>query len=733
MRCKNCSPLNSGDPSVRPRLGNLVVPALLALVTALATPAHAAVLEVPQQYGTIQEAVDAAASGDCIRIDAGVYVEQVDIGKSLTVEGEGADRTVVQAPAVLAAQFTVESVEFRPVIYVHGGAEVSLVDMCIDGAGLGADNLGFTGVAFVDAGGALNDARIVGLCESPVSSADHGTAVYARSTSGAAHTLTVADCEIGAYQEAGLSAHGSGLEVSVRDSWIIGPGEEARLSAPIGIRVADGATALIRDNHIYYNRSRGAGCGSDLLAETQAIGLSLENASPATVVGDNIVAMNDVGLRCAGDASIARVFLLDNRYAGIVLSGGHHSLEEVNTQGDHRVGVAVLGDSGTSTAEVRDCCLSGPGGRAGDEGVIGVWAWGVGADVTVDRCAITQWSVGLKPESALAHLAVKNSVIASNIVAGYDNTQGAGEQQAALNWWGTGAGPEPAAGGDAVRGDGVIYQPIRIEDHDTALTCGLQPRECIVGCVSPTECLSEQGACIEGIPFLINRLNHDPVRSFRVTLTLSEELELCEGTASIHEGTFLGEGFTTEFLVVEVDPRTYEVMGTIVGDPCGATAAGGALFTMDVRSSGLAPGGDGIICTVAAELIGCGGESIEVALGPEVTVAMCDMAAVGEEPGGSLEGGVAGASLLLRARPNPSAGSTQIHLTLPVQEHVSVRVYDTSGRVVRTLHRGPLAAGAHVFSWAGEGDDGRIAAAGVYLCTVRSRTHERSLKVFRYR
>ena len=80
-----------------------------------------------------------------------------------------------------------------------------------------------------------------------------------------------------------------------------------------------------------------------------------------------------------------------------------------------------------------------------------------------------------------------------------------------------------------------------------------------MGCVSPVECLSEQNACIEGIPFVINRMNNEPVRSFSVTLTLSEELELCEGPASIHEGAFLGEGFTTEFLVVQLDPQTYEV------------------------------------------------------------------------------------------------------------------------------------------------------------------------------
>src|SRR5512143_1481959 len=48
-----------------------------------------AVLRVPAQYPTIQAAVDAAASGDEIRIAAGTYTEQVMItSKNLKLVGE---------------------------------------------------------------------------------------------------------------------------------------------------------------------------------------------------------------------------------------------------------------------------------------------------------------------------------------------------------------------------------------------------------------------------------------------------------------------------------------------------------------------------------------------------------------------------------------------------------------------------------------------------------------------
>src|SRR5215475_2057941 len=52
-------------------------------------PAGAAAIRVPADYPTIQAAVDAAASGDEIRIAAGTYTEQVMItSKNLSLVGE---------------------------------------------------------------------------------------------------------------------------------------------------------------------------------------------------------------------------------------------------------------------------------------------------------------------------------------------------------------------------------------------------------------------------------------------------------------------------------------------------------------------------------------------------------------------------------------------------------------------------------------------------------------------
>ncbi|HTY08494.1 MAG TPA: FlgD immunoglobulin-like domain containing protein [Candidatus Edwardsbacteria bacterium] len=71
-----------------------------------------------------------------------------------------------------------------------------------------------------------------------------------------------------------------------------------------------------------------------------------------------------------------------------------------------------------------------------------------------------------------------------------------------------------------------------------------------------------------------------------------------------------------------------------------------------------------------------------------------------------------------RGRPNPFAGSTRIEYQLPAAGRVSLKVYDVTGRLVRTLTDGFRAAGYYVASWDGRDSAGNRAAAGVYLCRL---------------
>lgn len=77
-----------------------------------------------------------------------------------------------------------------------------------------------------------------------------------------------------------------------------------------------------------------------------------------------------------------------------------------------------------------------------------------------------------------------------------------------------------------------------------------------------------------------------------------------------------------------------------------------------------------------------------------------------------------GAARLARLQqnvPNPLNGSTSISFELPEAGPVRLRVYDTAGRLVRTLVNDSRAAGSHTVAWDGRDDRGRDTASGIYF------------------
>jgi len=69
-------------------------------------------------------------------------------------------------------------------------------------------------------------------------------------------------------------------------------------------------------------------------------------------------------------------------------------------------------------------------------------------------------------------------------------------------------------------------------------------------------------------------------------------------------------------------------------------------------------------------------------------------------------------------RPNPLAGRGEIRFGLPLTGTVCLSVYDISGRLVRVLVDGRLAAGMHRATWDGKDGSGRKVAAGVYTVVL---------------
>ena len=69
--------------------------------------------------------------------------------------------------------------------------------------------------------------------------------------------------------------------------------------------------------------------------------------------------------------------------------------------------------------------------------------------------------------------------------------------------------------------------------------------------------------------------------------------------------------------------------------------------------------------------------------------------------------------------PNPFNPATKIQLNLPKAGHVSVKIFNVRGELVRTLQDGNMAMGNHELLWQGQTDQGSQAASGVYFYETR--------------
>jgi hypothetical protein len=75
---------------------------------------------------------------------------------------------------------------------------------------------------------------------------------------------------------------------------------------------------------------------------------------------------------------------------------------------------------------------------------------------------------------------------------------------------------------------------------------------------------------------------------------------------------------------------------------------------------------------------------------------------------------------LFQNTPNPFNPVTHIRFTVDRDGPVALRVYDVTGRLVRTLVDRPLPAGSHAERWDGRDTRGSVVASGVYYIRLRS-------------
>jgi C1A family cysteine protease len=109
-----------------------------------------------------------------------------------------------------------------------------------------------------------------------------------------------------------------------------------------------------------------------------------------------------------------------------------------------------------------------------------------------------------------------------------------------------------------------------------------------------------------------------------------------------------------------------------------------------------------------------------------------EIVALGSDPAEIAEPAPVAERFALRSHPNPSSPVTHFSLDAPAAyADARVAIFDASGRIVRTLHDGPLAAGGHRLVWTGNDDRGQQLPAGTYYCRAQTGGQTTVLKIVR--
>ncbi|MFN0152447.1 MAG: choice-of-anchor B family protein [bacterium] len=107
-----------------------------------------------------------------------------------------------------------------------------------------------------------------------------------------------------------------------------------------------------------------------------------------------------------------------------------------------------------------------------------------------------------------------------------------------------------------------------------------------------------------------------------------------------------------------------------------------------------------------------------------LNIQLIPLSATGLTPGGAV------ANLVLAdPSPNPARESSTLAFELPRAGAVSLILYDTSGRRVRTIASGAFPVGRHSLRWDGRDDAGRAVASGAFVARLEAAGEVRSTKL----
>ena len=284
-------------------------------------------------WQTISHAVSNASAGDIIHVGAGQFVEQVEITKNLTLIGEGTSQTKILSPTSLTLFFPMD-INYHPVIYIHDANNVNIRNMTVDGNSLGESNAGFIGIAYRNAGGVVDNCKVVSIIDATPYTNELGYGLFAFADNGIPQALTVSNSNFIIFQKIATAFLGKDLTALVDGNVVEGAGHISEL-AQNGIQVSLRSTGTIKNNKIK-NISY---AGYDKTATAILVD---DTRAPVTITGNEILDCQ-TGIYCissGGTIAQNKLIFSESNYNdiiqywwGILVRNGTYTIKENEIDG----------------------------------------------------------------------------------------------------------------------------------------------------------------------------------------------------------------------------------------------------------------------------------------------------------------------------------------------------------------------------------------------------------------
>ncbi len=276
-------------------------------------------------FATIQNGINAVASGGTVNVASGTYTEQVTITQNMTLLGAGAASTTVQEPASLTDSEDCSSF----------GVTNRKSLMTISGAGVNAEVTGFTlnglGGTALNSAIYVRDGATANIHNNILSNLGTGDGslgiIVGRKSCGTTGTATIANNTISGYGKGGLVIDNTGSSATIITNTITGIGATPN-SAQNGVQISRGATATVTGNTIsdHICTQIAGGCTDDpraSLTADGAAGILLYASGPGVTITNNFLNQNQFGIWtvAAVDAVISGNTLTGTATTGITATG----------------------------------------------------------------------------------------------------------------------------------------------------------------------------------------------------------------------------------------------------------------------------------------------------------------------------------------------------------------------------------------------------------------------------